>query len=186
MGRPIPLARAAAGLAALACTLTAAPRAAADDTSDAPWPQSARDIRSVHRGGHVTPSASDGEAVDGKTKASSPAFARPVTLRGDKAVLEATATIRCDIKPGLYPVYLHSPMLKRGEVWGRLRVEPDGDTAPKGCRDQQQAAATSPSGSGEESNRALIIGGGAAGLAAAGAGGFFLAKRRRRRGAEAA
>ncbi|QDQ09610.1 hypothetical protein [Streptomyces spectabilis] len=185
MGRPISLARAAAGLAALACALTAAPAAAADDTSDAPWPQSATDIRSVHRGGHVTPSASDGEAVDGKTKASSPAFTHPVTLRGDKAVLEATATVRCDIKPGVYPVYLHSPMLEPGEVWGRLRVKPDGGTAPKACRDQQQAAPDSASGDDEGSKQILIIAGGAAGLAASGAGGYLLAKRRRQRSVDA-
>ncbi|WP_030671462.1 hypothetical protein [Streptomyces sp. NRRL B-1347] len=186
MGRPISLARAAAGLAALACLLTVAPVAAAGDTSDAPWPQSATDTRSVHRGGHVTPSASDGEAVDGKTKASSPAFTHPVTLRGDKAVLEATATIRCDIEPGVYPVYLHSPMLEPGEVWGRVRVEPDGAAIPKACRDRQQAAAASPSGNDGGSEQVLVIGGGAAGLAAAGAGGFLLAKRRRLRRVEAA
>ncbi|WP_172386964.1 hypothetical protein [Streptomyces sp. MNP-20] len=124
--------------------------------------------------------------MDGKTKASSPAFTHPVTLRGDKAVLEAKATIRCDIKPGVYPVYLHSPMLEPGEVWGRLRVEPDGGTAPKSCRDQQQAAAGSSSSDDEGSKRALIIGGGAAGLAAVGAGGYLVAKRRRQRDAEAA
>lgn len=104
---------------------------------DSTWPQSPWDIRTFRPGGHVTITDNDHEGSDGDFTVTSPAFTDHPVLRGARAVLTATATVGCDVKPGVYPLYRRDTTqdLPR-ELWGRLRVTP---AAPgKVCTAQQQ------------------------------------------------
>ncbi|MFF3431736.1 hypothetical protein [Streptomyces sp. NPDC002602] len=131
-----------------------------------PWPQSSWDVRTFKPGDKVTPTASDAELGFGNTLAS-PGFTDQPVMSGAKAVLTATAVIRCDAGPGLYEVR----WVGRGEVWARYRVARSDDANGRACQDQ----ATEPA-AGQVTPWLL----GAAALAAAGVVTCVLVRRRRR------
>ncbi|MEU1630440.1 hypothetical protein ABZ746_35135 [Streptomyces sp. NPDC020096] len=149
------------------CVLGLSPAALA---ADVPWPQSPKDVRSVHRGDHITAIASDGEAHIGDTITST-AFTSRLTLTQGKGAMPVVATVRCNIKPGTYPVYLHSAPME-GYVWAQVKVLPDGASPPKGC------AHLADTNKGTSANTAAIGGGAAAGVVAAGAGYYLLQRRK--------
>ncbi|MFJ8028775.1 hypothetical protein [Streptomyces sp. NPDC096311] len=104
------------------------------------WPQSEWDVRSFRAGSRITITDNDDEGLDGVIALSSPAFADRPVLRGAQAVLTATATLRCDAAPGLYPVYRHTPDLDKNhpnQPWARLRIAPASRTTT--CPAQQAA-----------------------------------------------
>ncbi|MBT2404903.1 hypothetical protein [Streptomyces sp. ISL-21] len=130
------------------------------------WPQSPWDVRTFKPGDKVTPTASDAELGFGKTLAS-PGFTDQPVMSGAKAVLTATATIRCDAQPGLYEVR----WVGRNEVWARYRVAQTDDATRRACQDHATEPATG------QLTPWLV--GGAAALAAAGVGTYVLVRRRR-------
>ncbi|MEU6556363.1 hypothetical protein ABZ915_39880 [Streptomyces sp. NPDC046915] len=95
----------------------------ADDT----WPQSEWDVRTFQAGNRITITDNDDEGMDGDITLNSPAFTDRPTLRGARAVLTATTTLRCDAAPGLYIVYRHDVDQDQGhsgKPWARLRIAP--------------------------------------------------------------
>ncbi|MER7824327.1 hypothetical protein ABTX85_17390 [Streptomyces sp. NPDC096097] len=124
------------------------------------WPQSPWDVRTFQPGETVTPT----ETLRGYDEAlTSRGFTGRPVMRGTKAVVTATATIRCDAEPGLYEVR----WVGADEVWARYRVAAVDDATRASCQD------------GRTDWSAWLIGGAAAALAAAGAGARVLARRRR-------
>ncbi|MFJ3309448.1 hypothetical protein ACIPSA_41665 [Streptomyces sp. NPDC086549] len=96
-------------------------RWAADDT----WPQSPWDVRTFKAGSRITITDNDDEGSDGYITLSSRAFTDRPVLRGAKAVLTATTTLKCDAVPGLYVVDRHDVGQKGPDrVWARLRIAP--------------------------------------------------------------
>ncbi|MGW6573270.1 hypothetical protein ACWGAN_13995 [Streptomyces sp. NPDC054945] len=128
--------------------------------ASASWPQSPWDVRTFRPGEKVTPT----EVVRGYDEAlTSRGFTGRPVMRGTKAVVTATATIRCDAEPGLYEVR----WVGADEVWARYRVAPVDDATRASCQDGTGGSST------------WLIGGAAAALGAAGAGVHVLARRRR-------
>ncbi|WP_331765186.1 hypothetical protein OG747_51090 (plasmid) [Streptomyces sp. NBC_01384] len=146
------------------------------------WPQSEWDVRSFRAGSRITITDNDDEGLDGVITLSSPSFADQPVLRGARAVLTATATLRCDAAPGLYPVYRHAPDQGKShpnQPWARLRIAPASRTST--CPAQQAARPSRTS--------LTEVAGWAAGgvlLAAAAAGTALLLKRFRSRRADTA
>ncbi|MCJ0871802.1 hypothetical protein [Streptomyces sp. AP-93] len=130
------------------------------------WPQSPWDVRTFGPGDEVTPTASDASAGYGDTL-TSPGFTGKAVMRGAKAVVTATATIRCDAGPGLYEVRWAG----RDEVWARYRVAGPADPNRPACRDR--AAEPAP-------GRAPWLAGTAAALGAAGVAAYAVTRRVRR------
>ncbi|GAA2626530.1 hypothetical protein GCM10010425_24430 [Streptomyces spororaveus] len=128
------------------------------------WPQSPWDVRTFRPGAKVTPTASERGNEESLT---SPGFTDRPVMRGARAVVTATATIRCDAGPGLYEVR----WVGRDEVWARYRVAETDEATRSSCRD----GASEPAGG----RTPWLVGGAAAGLGAAGAGAYVLARRRR-------
>ncbi|MBT2404452.1 MULTISPECIES: hypothetical protein [unclassified Streptomyces] len=128
------------------------------------WPQSPWDVRTFQPGAKVTPTA----MAEGYDKPlTSPGFTDKPVMRGAKAVVTATAVIRCDAAPGLYEVR----WVGRDEVWARYRVARTDDAARHGCQDEAEALAT---------RQVTAWSLGAAALAVAGAVTYALVRRRRR------
>ncbi|MGW7385010.1 hypothetical protein [Streptomyces sp. NPDC054794] len=96
-------------------------RWAANDT----WPQSQWDVRTFKAGSRITITDNDDEGKDGYITLTSRAFTDRPTLRGARAVLTATTTLKCDATPGLYVVYRHD-IGQDGpdKPWARLRIAP--------------------------------------------------------------
>lgn len=120
----------------------------------------------MRAGGEMT--ATDGLVMggDGGVTLTSPAFTRPVVMRGAKRV-SAVVRVRCDAKPGLYTVVWREKG-KPSKVWARLRVEP----AAPDCHDPAPTPVDMVKGT------ALWL---AAGICAAAlAVGAYALKRRRR------
>ncbi|MER6377030.1 hypothetical protein ABT255_54190 [Streptomyces mirabilis] len=139
------------------------------------WPQSEWDVRSFRAGSRITITDNYDEGMDGVIALSSPAFADRPVLRGARAVLTATATLRCDAVPGLYLVYQRTPYQGENhpnQPWARLRITPASRTTA--CSTQQAAH---PSGTSRTEVVAWAAGGGL--LAAAGT--TLLLKRSRSR-----
>ncbi|UXY33141.1 hypothetical protein [Streptomyces sp. HUAS TT20] len=108
-------------------------RWAANDT----WPQSEWDVRTFRAGSRITITDNDDEGKDGYITLTSRAFTDRPTLRGAKAVLTATTTLKCDATPGLYVVYRHDVGQDGPDrAWARLRVSP----APRAGACSTQAA----------------------------------------------
>lgn len=96
-------------------------RWAASDT----WPQSPWDVRTFKAGSRITITDNDDEGKDGYITLTSRAFTDRPVLRGDKAVLTATTTLKCDATPGLYVVYQHEvDQSGPDKAWARLRITP--------------------------------------------------------------
>ncbi|WP_328786546.1 hypothetical protein [Streptomyces sp. NBC_00273] len=137
------------------------------------WPQSPWDVRTFRPGEKVTPTGSDADLGYGDTLTSA-GFTEEAVMSGAKAVLRATAVVRCDAQPGLFEVRWAG----RDEVWARYRVAPIDEVARQACRDQE----AKPAG-GQPAGRAAWPVGTAAALAAAlsvaGVGAYVLFRRRR-------
>ncbi|OIK23276.1 hypothetical protein [Streptomyces malaysiense] len=103
------------------------------------WPQSEWDVRTFRAGSRVTITDNDDEGADGEISLTSRAFADRPVLRGARAVLTATATLKCGAAPGLYVVYRHDAG-QRGpdRRWARLRVAPA--SPAKACSTDRAAA----------------------------------------------
>ncbi|MFE1872663.1 hypothetical protein ACFW9N_17410 [Streptomyces sp. NPDC059496] len=130
--------------------------------ADSAWPHSPWDVRTFQPGEKVTPT----ETVTGyDERLTSRGFTDRPVMRGVKAVVTATATIRCDAEPGLYEVR----WVGKDEVWARYRVAPIDDATRASCRDGTWHLATG--------RTPWLVGGAAAALAAAGA--YALVRRRR-------
>ncbi|WP_328790053.1 hypothetical protein [Streptomyces sp. NBC_00273] len=126
------------------------------------WPHSPWDVRTFQPGAKVTPTAT---LMGYDEPLTSRGFTDRPVMRGTKAVLRATATIRCDAEPGLYEVR----WVGKDEVWARYRVAPIDDATRASCRDGTWHLATG--------RTPWLVGGTAAALAAAGA--YVLVRRRR-------
>ncbi|MEV5878442.1 hypothetical protein AB0L75_30295 [Streptomyces sp. NPDC052101] len=127
-------------------------RWARDDT----WPQSEWDVRTFRAGSHITITDNDDEGADGDITLTSRAFTDRPVLRGAKAVLSATTTLKCGAAPGLYVVYRHeSGQDGPDRPWARLRVSP----ATHGSTCATQQAAAHPTGSSRMGTVAWIAGG---------------------------
>lgn len=133
------------------------------------WPQSPWDVRTFRPGEKVTPTGSDADLGYGDTL-TSPGFTEEAVMSGAKAVLVATAVVRCDAQPGLFEVR----WVGRSEVWARYRVAPIDEVARRDCRDRAAKLA-----GGQPAGREAWLVGAAAALAAAGAGTYALSRRRR-------
>ncbi|MCD9880136.1 hypothetical protein [Streptomyces guryensis] len=139
---------------------------------DATWPQSEWDVRTFLAGKRITITDNDDEGADGDIGLSSRAFTDRPVLRGAKAVLTATTTLRCDAAPGLYVVYRHDVgQSGHDKPWARLRIA--GAARGKACSTEQAF----PFGSSRLSVAAWTVGGT---LLAAAAGALFLRARSRR------
>ncbi|MEU3029814.1 hypothetical protein ACPCBC_26960 [Streptomyces incarnatus] len=148
---------------------------------DSTWPQSEWDVRTFRAGSRVTVTDNDDEGADGDIRLTSRAFADRPVLRGARAVLTATATLKCAAAPGLYVVYRHDAGQSGPDrPWARLRVTPA--SSGKSCSTGQAAA-----GSTRTSRTAVVAwtAGGAFLAAAAGTALFRRARLRRLRQAEA-
>lgn len=130
--------------------------------ADDSWPQSPWDVRTFQPGAKVTPTAT---AMGYDERLTSRGFTGRPVMRGAKAVVTATATIRCDAEPGLYEVR----WVGKDEVWARYRVARIDDATRASCRDGTWHLATG--------RTPWMLGGAAAALAASGA--YALARRRR-------
>lgn len=64
-----------------------------------------------------------------------PAFADRPVLSGGKSEQTATATIKCDAKPGLYTVFQYDKDSSqvRQEVWARYRVVAADESTQRSC-----------------------------------------------------
>ncbi len=143
--------------------------------ADTSWPQSDWDVRGFPAGSHVTITDNEDEGLDGQVTLSSSAFTGRPTLRGARAVLTGTATLRCDAAPGLYAVYRHLPgqdQARDAEPWARLRVT--GAARASAC--SAQAAARS-----HRSPRTTWVAWAAAGGALLASAALLLRLRSRRR-----
>ncbi|MGW2723048.1 hypothetical protein [Streptomyces sp. NPDC001492] len=106
---------------------------------DTTWPQSEWDVRTFRAGHRITITDNDDEGADGDISLTSRAFADHPVLRGAKAVLSATTTLKCDAAPGLYVVYRHDARLSEADKpWARLRVT--GAARGSACANEQTAA----------------------------------------------
>ncbi|MFD6999987.1 hypothetical protein ACFWA5_27890 [Streptomyces mirabilis] len=105
---------------------------------DSTWPQSQWDVRTFRAGSRITITDNYDEGSDGDITLTSRAFTDRSVLRGARAVLTATTTLRCDSAPGLYVVYRHdATQAGPDKPWARLRIAP---AAPgKACAAQQAA-----------------------------------------------
>ncbi|MET9687515.1 hypothetical protein ABZY81_03435 [Streptomyces sp. NPDC006514] len=130
--------------------------------ADDSWPNSPWDVRTFQPGAKVTPTST---LMGYDERLTSRGFTGRPVMRGTKAVLTATATIRCDAEPGLYEVR----WVGKDEVWARYRVAQIDDATRASCRDGTWHVATG--------RTPWLVGGAAAALAAAGA--YALARRRR-------
>ncbi|MFH8341909.1 hypothetical protein [Streptomyces sp. AM6-12] len=136
------------------------------------WPQSEWDVRTFRAGSRITITDNDDEGADGDISLTSRAFADRPVLRGARAVLTATTTLRCGTAPGLYVVYRHDAgQSGPGKPWARLRVAPAA-TAKTGA-----SAAPTAAGSACPTDQAAARPTGASrtGVVAWIAGGVFLA-----------
>ena len=142
------------------------------------WPRTEWDVRSFPAGSRVV-ATSIGHDFDGSVSLVSPAFADKPVLSGGKAEQSATATIRCDAKPGLYPVYQYdkdASSKARPEVWARYRVVPADEATGRACRTEKQALAA-------DDSRTPAVAWAVGGAALVGvAGALFLIRRARSRG----
>ncbi|WP_329101050.1 hypothetical protein [Streptomyces sp. NBC_01439] len=131
--------------------------------ADSDWPHSPWDVRTFQPGEKVTPT----ETLMGNgERLTSRGFTDRPVMRGAKATVTGTATIRCDAEPGLYEVR----WVGKDKVWARYRVAPIDDATRASCRDGRLHLA--------EGRTPWLVGGAAPVLAAAGA--YVLARRRRR------
>lgn len=143
----------------------------ADDT----WPQSEWDVRTFQAGSRITITDNDDEGMDGYITLTSRAFTDRPTLRGARAVLTATATLRCDTAPGLYTVYRHDvdqDQGRSGKPWARLRV----------ARAARASACSTQAAHSSGTPRSAVMAwtaGGVLLIAAAGAALFLRARSRR-------
>ncbi|MFI8392324.1 hypothetical protein [Streptomyces sp. NPDC085540] len=124
------------------------------------WPQSPWDVRAFRPGEKVTPAGSDADLGYGDTLTSA-GFTEEVVMSGAKAVVMATAVVRCDAQPRLFEVR----WVGRSEVWARYRVAPIDEVARRARRGQEAKLA-----GGQPAGRAAWLVGAAAALVAAGAG----------------
>ncbi|MGW2642072.1 hypothetical protein [Streptomyces sp. NPDC001348] len=89
------------------------------------WPQSPWDVRTFKAGSRITITDNDDEGKDGYVTLTSGAFTDRPTLRGARAVLTATTTLKCDARPGRYIVYRHDvDQTGPDKPWARLRIAP--------------------------------------------------------------
>ncbi|MGW3147501.1 hypothetical protein ACWDG1_23030 [Streptomyces sp. NPDC001177] len=145
-------------------------RWAPDDT----WPMSEWDVRTFRAGSRITITDNDDEGADGDISLTSRAFTDRPVLRGAKAVLTATTTLKCDAAPGLYVVYRHdADQDGPAKPWARLRIA---SAARAGACATQ--AATHSSWTSRTAVVAWIAGGV---LLAAGVGAALLLRARSRR-----
>jgi hypothetical protein len=95
-------------------------------------------VRTFRAGSRITITDNYDEGSDGDITLTSRAFTDRSVLRGARAVLTATTTLRCDSAPGLYVVYRHdADQAGPDKPWARLRIAP---AAPgKACAAQQAA-----------------------------------------------
>lgn len=145
--------------------------------ADASWPRSPWDVRTFRPGARVTPTA----AAQGYDEhLISPGFTDEPVMRGTKAVVTATATIRCDAEPGLYEVR----WLGRDEVWARYRVAGTGGESGGPCQDGavgRTAERTAERAAERDAGRTpWLVGAAVAVLGLAGAAAYALTRRRRR------
>jgi hypothetical protein len=142
---------------------------------DSTWPQSEWDVRTFRAGSRITITDNYDEGSDGDITLTSRAFTDRSVLRGARAVLTATTTLRCDSAPGLYVVHRHdADQAGPGKPWARLRIAP---AAPgKACAAQQ--AAKHSAGTSRTSTVAWAAGGV---LLAAAAGAALLLRAKSRR-----
>lgn len=105
---------------------------------DNAWPQSEWDVRTFRAGSHITITGNRAWASVGDSLTSRAFTDRPV-LRDAKAFLTATATLKCDAKPGLYVVYQHyAGQTGPAKPWARLRIT--GAARGTACSTEQSAA----------------------------------------------
>lgn len=87
------------------------------------WPEEGTpQPRDARPGDTLLVSTNDGVAHPQDT-VRSPVFTEPVTLHGAKSSYVTAATVRCDAKPGVYPVYLVGEQ-RDSTVWAKVRVQP--------------------------------------------------------------
>ncbi|MFI1363307.1 hypothetical protein [Streptomyces griseochromogenes] len=118
-------------------------RACRDKVWDAkdPRPQSDGDVRTFRAGSRITVTDNHDGGSDGLVTLTSPVFTDRPTLRGVRAVLTATTTLKCDAAPGLYPIYRHRPDDRHDSSnppWARLRIA---HAAPAAACSTSQATA---------------------------------------------
>lgn len=137
------------------------------------WPATDWDVRVFPAGSkveaHSTLHSFDGPLV-------SPAFADRPVMHERKSEEWATVTIKCDAKPGLYPVYQHdehAPDAKQ-KVWAHYRVAPADESTRRSC------AAGKPALAGANSSTKLVTWTAAGGATLAAVAGALLIIRRRR------
>lgn len=141
---------------------------------DSTWPQSEWDVRAFRAGSRVTVTDNDDEGADGDISLTSRAFADRPVLRGARAVLTATATLKCGTKHGLYVVYRHDSRLSDpARPWARLRVT--AASAGKACSTDQAAHTLGTS------SRTGVLAWTAGGVFLAAAAGTALVRRARSR-----
>ncbi|WP_148103731.1 hypothetical protein [Streptomyces griseofuscus] len=138
------------------------------------WPQSEWDVRTFRAGSRVTLTDNDDEGADGHISLTSRAFADRPVLRGARAVLTATATLKCAAAPGLYVVYRHDAGQSGPDrPWARLRVAPA--ASGRSCSTDQAAAGSAGT------SRAPVVAWTAGGVFLATAAGTLLFRRARNR-----
>ncbi|MGW3118062.1 hypothetical protein ACWDBW_13125 [Streptomyces sp. NPDC001107] len=141
----------------------------------ATWPQSEWDVRTLRAGHRITITDNDDEGADGDISLTSRAFTDHPVLRGAKAVLSATTTLKCDATPGLYVVYRHDAHLSGPDrPWARLRVT--GHARGKACSTEQTAAHSAAA------SRLGVVAWTVGGMILAGVAGALLLRARSRRG----
>ncbi|MDF3293060.1 hypothetical protein [Streptomyces silvisoli] len=87
------------------------------------WPEEGTvQPRETRPGDTLLVSTNDGVVHQDDT-VRSPAFTEPVTLHNAKTSYAAAATVRCDIQPGTYPVYLLGEH-RDSAVWAKVRIQP--------------------------------------------------------------
>ncbi|MET9293649.1 hypothetical protein [Streptomyces sp. NPDC003077] len=153
--------------------------------SGTPWPRTPWDVRTFQPGSRLLITDNENEGRGGLITLVSPAFANRPVLQGDKAVLTATATIKCDVKPGLYPVYQDQPTASPGyrhQLWARLRIPSTQGSTPAtaDCGPKTAHPASDDTSASPTRTVAWAAGGGGAALATT-AGAFAWHRRRARR-----
>ena len=99
------------------------------------WPQSVWDVRTFLAGHRITITDNDHEGWEGDISLTSRAFTDRPVLRGAKAVLTATTTLKCDAAPGLYVVYQHyAGQSGPAKPWARLGAVPEGQVPSRELR----------------------------------------------------
>ncbi|MEU6461297.1 hypothetical protein [Streptomyces sp. NPDC046976] len=151
-----------------------APKLAERWAPDSTWPQSEWDVRTFRAGSRITVTDNDDEGADGDISLTSRAFADHPVLRGARAVLTATATLKCGAAPGLYVVYRHDAGQSGPDRrWARLRVAPA--ASGKSCSTDQAAARSAGT------SRTAVVAWTAGGVFLAAAAGTVLFRRARNR-----